>query len=162
MNLRITPSLVQELKSPLGRLETDMSVAGGRLITVGDVVTLNAIKAGKKVWVAVCDGRAMRRAFTEEGEIKAHKWGRTERVKNEAGTITEEAVHAITAALQRKTTTLIEVDGEEDLLALPCIRNAPDGATVIYGQPEKGIVYVTVNEEAKNHAQQIMNLMEAI
>ncbi len=40
------------------------------------------------------------------------------------------------------------VDGEEDL-ALPAIVAAPEGASVVYGQPDEGMVHVRVTAEAK-------------
>ena len=41
------------------------------------------------------------------------------------------------------------VDGEEDLLALPSILFAPLNAYVLYGQPNEGIVVVSVTESLK-------------
>jgi uncharacterized protein (UPF0218 family) len=36
------------------------------------------------------------------------------------------------------------VEGEEDLLGIPCFLEAPLGAKVLYGMPGKGVVVVEV------------------
>ncbi|OLS24403.1 MAG: hypothetical protein HeimC3_20000 [Candidatus Heimdallarchaeota archaeon LC_3] len=46
-------------------------------------------------------------------------------------------------------TIIVVVDGEEDLLVIPCIIEAPIGSLILYGQPNKGIIVITVSEELK-------------
>ena len=54
----------------------------------------------------------------------------------------------------------IEVEGEEDLAAIPAIIMAPEGARVLYGMPGKGMVVVTVDSGARKKAQALLGLME--
>ena len=84
----------------------------------------------------------------------------TVRVKNEAGTISEEAVEAIKRAIKDKESVRIEVEGEEDLLGLPAMLYAPDGWYVLYGQPNEGLVAVEVNEKSKALAEKFLEMMK--
>ncbi len=54
----------------------------------------------------------------------------------------------------------ITIDGEEDLLVIPVCLYAPENSIVMYGQPNKGLVIVTINPEIRNKAQSILDLME--
>jgi uncharacterized protein (UPF0218 family) len=54
---------------------------------------------------------------------------------------------------------LILVEGEEDLLTLPCIVESPDNALVLYGQPSEGLVVVSTNAEARQEASLILERM---
>jgi len=57
------------------------------------------------------------------------------------------------AALDRADTgtgtTLLVVDGEEDLAALPAVLAAREGASVVYGQPDEGMVLATTTPERR-------------
>ena len=81
-------------------------------------------------------------------------------VKNPQGTITQEAINAIQEAIQSKKQVNIVVDGEEDLLTLIVVLNAPLNALVIYGQPNKGIVVVKVTPQKKADAEKIWNAVK--
>ena len=54
----------------------------------------------------------------------------------------------------------IEVEGEEDLAALPAILMAPAGANVIYGLPSHGMVVVKVGEKEKEVVRKFIEKME--
>jgi hypothetical protein len=49
--------------------------------------------------------------------------------------------------------------GEEDLLTLPAIVEAPIISFVIYGQPEEGIVLVEVDEKKKKEIHALIDAM---
>jgi hypothetical protein len=51
---------------------------------------------------------------------------------------------------------VVRVRGEEDLLALVAIIEAPIGSLVIYSQPRMGVVLVDVDEQAKQNALSIL------
>jgi pantetheine-phosphate adenylyltransferase len=67
---------------------------------------------------------------------------------NGRGTINKHAVQKLNQLLTLERGSL-KVSGEEDLLVLPLILMLPLNSLVIYGQPEKGMVAVKVNEETK-------------
>ncbi len=54
---------------------------------------------------------------------------------------------------------VIYVEGEEDLLVLPVILEAPNNAFVVYGQPSQGLVVVTVTPSKKREVADMMDRM---
>ncbi len=54
---------------------------------------------------------------------------------------------------------VILVDGEEDLLALPCIVESPNNSLVLYGQPSQGLVVVDTSSTVRNEASLILSRM---
>ena len=152
-----------ELKDPFGPLETDAEVVlegvDGPLIAVGDVVTYHFLEASHEPDVAVVDGRTKREAVDEEIH-DAVTTGAGLEVENPPATITESALEALLDALEADEPTTILVDGEEDLLALPAIVAAPDGASVVYGQPDEGMVCVGVDEEIREEIRALLEDFE--
>jgi hypothetical protein len=128
------------------------------IISVGDVVSENMTKHGVSAQLIIVDNRVMRQPI-EPVMMEAKE---VIRVKNPAGTITEEAWRAVKNALKQKRLTKIVVDGEEDLLALPVLLHAPLNALVVYGQPYEGIVAIKVTQQKKEKARRIIRAMEPI
>jgi uncharacterized protein (UPF0218 family) len=81
-------------------------------------------------------------------------------LKNPAGTLTPLTWVATAEALHRKDPTLIMVEGEEDLLTLVAVLEAPENALVAYGLPNEGVVVVKVDSTAKQKAGLIIEAME--
>jgi len=165
--LKLTDELRTTLKSPLGDLvkgtpeqnmakvlETIERKKPKRVICVGDVVSRNAIKAGVPVDVRVVDNRIMR----EKAEPTKLDAKRILYAKNHPGTLDFTAWQALSEAIERGDSLMV-VEGEEDLLTLAAIIEAPITSIVIYGQPEEGIVIVRVNEEKKRETQAIIDAM---
>jgi hypothetical protein len=75
--------------------------------------------------------------------------------------IEDNALFAVERAI-RGEADLVEVDGEEDLLAVVTVLAAPAGSIVVYGQPNKGVVIVTVTETTKANAAKILGQMERV
>jgi uncharacterized protein (UPF0218 family) len=125
-----------------------------RITAVGDVVSRETLVAGITVNLRIVDNISMRRP-TAAFNLKVN---RTYRVKNPAGVITLEAWETIKQAM-KDNEALIVVEGEEDLLALPCIVESPANSLVLYGQPSKGLVVVDTNPRVKNEASLILNRM---
>ncbi|MFC6716396.1 GTP-dependent dephospho-CoA kinase family protein [Natrialbaceae archaeon GCM10025810] len=150
--LSLPDDLRGELKDPLGPIETDAAIllegVSGPVIAVGDVVTYHLRRAGLDPDVALVDGRTKREAVDEEIREVA-LGGSTLEVTNPPAVITEAVIGALLEGLEDVEPTTIFVDGEEDLVALPAIVAAPDGASVVYGQPDEGMVHVIVDEEVR-------------
>lgn len=51
----------------------------------------------------------------------------------------------------------IIINGEEDLLALPIFIYSPNDWTVLYGQPNEGLVIVEINDTLRKKAESIFN-----
>lgn len=127
-------------------------ISGCITYAVGDVVTHNLQKKGIIPDVAVVDGYTMRSPCRRVPVIH----GECIRVKNPAGTLTDDLISALEHAIGHPPFTVI-VDGEEDLAVIPLVIAAPDGAIVLYGQPHQGVVLRTVNSEAKYIARQFLS-----
>ncbi|MFC6769315.1 DUF359 domain-containing protein, partial [Natrinema soli] len=63
-------------------------------------------------------------------------------------------------ALSTDEPTTILVDGEEDLVALPAIVAAPEGASVVYGQPDEGMVHVNVTDDHRTEMRDLLERFE--
>lgn len=125
-----------------------------RVICVGDTVCRNAVRAGRTSWIKIIDGKEMR----EETGF-AFRGNRVFIVENEAGTIGPMAWGAVAEAIKHEGSLLI-VRGEEDLLALPAILEAPDNSIVVYGQPPHlGMVVVKVDENKKSLIKTVVDAM---
>ena len=66
---------------------------------------------------------------------------------------------AIEKAFNTDGTTRIVVDGEEDLATLPVVAMAPDNTKVLYGQPNEGIVIITVNPTVRKRVTNFLTRM---
>ena len=165
----LTPSLRRRLKAPIGllirgspeytikrlKLIVEREVPQ-KIIAVGDFVSWSMVKFGLSPNIMVVDDRIMRNPISPL-KIEANH---TLRVRNPAGTITDEAWEAIGRAMEMKGRVRVSVDGEEDLLTLAAVAHAPLGSIVVYGQPREGLVIVRVNERSKSMVRQILKEMK--
>lgn len=165
--LDLPKSLRSELKTPLGPIYTDtqelLADASGPLIAVGDVVTHHLIRAGETPAVALVDDRTERTDVDDEiaATITAHDgFDRSVSVRNPQATLSAELLEALVSALDAEGATLIEVDGEEDLAALPAVVLAPVGSSVVYGQPGEGMVLGTVTEDRQRAMRDLLSRMD--
>lgn len=94
----------------------------------------------------------MKEIIMGEEEIK--------KVSNPPGLITDELWDAIEESYGSQKKVRIEVDGEEDLAALPAIYLAPSGTNVLYGLPSRGIVLVKVGNDEKDKVLSFLKKME--
>jgi uncharacterized protein (UPF0218 family) len=158
---KLTAALRAELKKPMGTVLAKPTWRG-KFVTVGDECSFLAAKAKAKPLLMVYDNRIMRKETCDEKRLAIEGMpGKKLVVVNSAGTITEEAELAISLALGSPPAK-IEVDGEEDLLVLPCVARAPLGSAVYYGQPKRGIVKIIVSEATRKRVKKIMLSMEEI
>ena len=139
-------------KEPFGTLFRNIEeilplLAEKKVYAVGDVVTHNLRKNGIVPAVAVVDGFTMRSPCKRLPDTS----GNCIRVKNPAGTLTDELLRALDTAVANSPSTVF-VDGEEDLAAIPMVIAAPLGSVVLYGQPHEGVVLRTVTPEAQETA----------
>ncbi|WP_306054008.1 GTP-dependent dephospho-CoA kinase family protein [Natronococcus wangiae] len=161
--LVLPDELRHELKEPMGLLETDaerlLEAVEGPLIAVGDVVTYHFLQAGRLPDVALVDERTERQTVDEEIRETVAKRVNVE-ATNPPAELTADVVRTLRDALERDEPTTILVDGEEDLVALPAIVVAPDGASVVYGQPGEGMVHVVVGDEVRAEVRALLERFE--
>jgi uncharacterized protein (UPF0218 family) len=144
-------------QEPFGDLYPDIDaiipkISGHIVYAVGDVVTHNLQKKGINPAIAIVDGYTMRLPCRRMPSLR----GECIRVKNPAGTLTDELIRALEQAVEHPPYTVI-VDGEEDLAVIPLVLAAPEGAIVLYGQPHQGVVLREVNSEAKYIARKFLS-----
>ena len=125
------------------------------LVSVGDCIRAYLFNHDIKPDLFIVDDKVMRKQISP---IKADA-DAVVRVKNPPGTITEQAWSAIEKALNSRQRTKIQVDGEEDLMALVAILTVPLNSLVLYGQPLQGVVVVRVTAEMRDKARRIVNAM---
>jgi uncharacterized protein (UPF0218 family) len=125
-----------------------------RVTAVGDVVSRETLARGIPVDLRIIDHISMRKP-SASFKIEAR---RSYHVKNPPGVITQESWDAIRQAM-REHDVVILVDGEEDLLTLPCIVESADNSLILYGQPSEGLVVVTASPNVKKEAGQILSRM---
>ena len=152
--LTLPPELREAFKEPFGPVYTDtetlLSESGRPIIAVGDVVTYHLRMADHEPHVAVVDGRTKREAVTEEIREAIESAGeRRVEVLNEPAELSRELLLALREAIDREEHSLLVVEGEEDLATLPAVLAAPLGGTVVYGQPDEGMVAIPVTEATK-------------
>ncbi|MGC8661660.1 MAG: GTP-dependent dephospho-CoA kinase family protein [Nitrososphaeria archaeon] len=163
MSYKIDEQLRDELKHPLGYLINDNNVGsrlkelkGRVIISVGDRTTERLEELGLNPKVEIVDGMEKRKSRALPGndiDIKII-------VKNPQGTITASSVEAIKCAIRTDKRTRIIVEGEEDLLAIPCIIHSKSGWIIAYGQPNEGMVIVEVGNSIKRLARSYLKRMQ--
>jgi len=169
--LTLTPKLRRELKHPIGTLITGSPEKTMRelhkliqkekptcIISVGDVVSQNMLKQGIQPRIIIVDNRVMRQSSKP---ISAAAYKQIT-VKNPAGTLTPQTWVAIEQVLKEKQPVLMLVEGEEDLLTLVAVLEAPEDSLVVYGQPHEGVVVVKADKATKEKVHQIVEAMQRL
>ena len=176
---KLPSHLISSLRNPLGELylgepsavwHTVLKVYNNfksirKIITVGDIVSYNFISHTKLLPdLMIIDGRSLRKevnniykVFFKNLRSKVEQVMNS--VNNPAGTITEEVIQGIKKSLSNGRSLLI-VNGEEDLCAIPAVMYAPLQSLLFYGQPEKGVVALFITEEIKARFIKIFQEME--
>jgi len=164
--LQLPDDLRDQLKNPLGNLISDNDPnkeniikkisAESVIITVGDRTTENMLQLGLKPQIQIIDGLEKRnqRTVPVDDTINTNL-----SCKNPPGEITEESIQVIQKAFSSESPVRITVDGEEDLLVLPVCIHAPKNSIVMYGQPNEGLVIVTITPVIRAKVQKILDSM---
>ena len=139
-------SIRSKLRRPLGVLfksldEAVSSIKARPIVTVGDRVTNDLCKILGSIDIQVVDCRE-KRLRVEPPRCIAHKIIRT---VNPPGMLTPQTIQSVREAISSGCETRILVEGEEDLIALLIIYLADKG-TLVYGQPNEGLVVVNLSD----------------
>jgi len=147
-----------ELRKPLGRVteSIEREELKGRIVSVGDMVTMTLYEKGIVPDMAIVDYKIERK------EYKGEPFHAEEiiRVRNPPGVITRDLWNASATGYASDKKTVREVEGEEDLAALPAIYLAPENTTVIYGLPSVGMVVVDVGEKERKRVDEFLKEIE--
>ena len=165
--MKLPENLREDFKKPLGKLIIDSQAnkenilkeipPNSFLITVGDVTSEKIMNFGLMPSLQIVDGKTKRGQYdipeTSQPVISV-------KCDNPPGEINLECVDIIRECLTSTSPLRLEVNGEEDLLVIPVCIYAPEGAVVMYGQPNEGLVVVHINSEIRNKTKSLMNLMK--
>ncbi|MDR0439114.1 MAG: GTP-dependent dephospho-CoA kinase family protein [Methanocalculaceae archaeon] len=147
------------LKQPFGNIFPEFSniipqLSGRMVCTVGDVVTHSAFTHDITPAIGIIDGFTMRSPYSPYCVMPDNPH-HILRVRNPAGEITDELIIVLDEAV-KSTPCMILVDGEEDLAVLPLIGCLPDGALILYGQPNEGVVVCEVTPKLQRRAEELL------
>lgn len=164
MTFKLSNDLRKKLKEPYGELFEDLNeflvdLKEEKTIAVGDETTLNCFEKNFYPQLVIIDGKIKRKPHQQKKRLKNSRYKKI-KTYNPAGYLTTDLIKSIKKAVNSNEKTLIDVEGEEDLAVIPSIKFAPINHKILYGQPGKGIVKVSVDEDSKNRVNKLMNKME--
>jgi len=147
----------KDISALISNLKKDSSIP--KIITVGDVTTQNLLNKNIIPDLAIIDNHIQRK----ENPLVDLSFFKVVEVTNPAGTITLEAWEIIRNMIKiDDIKIIIKITGEEDLLVLPVISETPYNSKVLYGQPNEGLVSVTVTKKIKKKIQDLIEKMVKI
>ena len=161
LDAELNKDIIAELKKPLGKLYPDFEDAiddiksSKFLISVGDATFANLTKYELYPNIGIIDNLIQRKNHTHEIIRADHILNAI----NPAGCLTDDLWETIGEALRLSNTGecyVIEVAGEEDLAVLPCIMLADPDTTILYGQPNEGLVLLKACD-LKDKAQKLID-----
>ena len=156
--------MAQELKHTSSLIYTDVPITLYKskfIATVGDICTIKLIQEEIIPNLMIVDYKTKRNVKLTEIQMSTIENVKCKSVEvdNEPGTISQQLYFEIRNAIESEIITKIIVKGEEDLATLPVIKLCKYGAKVIYGMPDKGMVVVDVNQQAKERANKLLERM---
>ena len=147
----------EEIDELISNVKNDTSIP--KIITVGDITTHTLVSKSLIPDLAIIDEYVQRKQYPI---VDMSKFEVLE-ANNPAGQITFEAWALIKETIKiDDNKMIIKITGEEDLLVLPAISETPYNSKVLYGQPNEGLVSVTVTKEVKAKIQDLLQKMVKI
>ena len=171
VSMKMTSKLDSELKTPMGQLfagpeeipEAAMSevleslpINHGSIVAVGDVSVKTLLDMSVVPDVGVIDGMTKREQLSASEQISGDKFDNMLNAINPPGYLTSSLISAIESALSYEDSSLIIVDGEEDLAPIIIHCLAPIGTIVLYGQPKQGVVVQITSLAVKQRCRNIL------
>ena len=151
LDAELNKDIIAQLKKPLGKLYPDFEDAIDEikssefLISVGDATFSNLTRHELYPDIGIIDNLIQRKNYNHDVIRADHIL----KADNPAGFITDDLWETIGQALELSDNGecyVIEVEGEEDLAVLPCILMANPETTILYGQPNEGLVLLKVSD----------------
>ena len=141
----------------------------GPIIAVGDVTVKTLQDLNKPADIAIIDGMTKRKRWDQASEIDENLYDCVLKCRNPAGSITPELYHCCFQSMtkfgynenkENSESTLIIVEGEEDLAPLILHPLAPLGAVILYGQPGRGVVIRLTDLDSKTRCRDLLGSMD--
>ena len=164
--MKLPENLREQLKIPLGILLPEKQVtkenilkytsSASFIITVGDATTEKMLKFDIIPSLQIIDSQEKRSKREPPSVTKVVS---SISCDNPPGEITLESIDLIKNSFTLKPPVRITINGEEDLLVIPVCLYAPDNSVVMYGQPNEGLVIVSIDQEIRKKTQLILDSM---
>ena len=152
-NKAITQSARSKLKIPFGKIAKIDRLTAKKYppyAAIGDITVSAFLKTGVQPQISIVDFMVERKkVYSQLSQLGFATNNVDTIVKNTPGSISAGIIEEVAKSTKKLSRTIILVDGEEDLVAVPAILLAPLGTYVYYGQPQKGAVKVEVSEKIK-------------
>lgn len=152
--IRFDNQIRVNLKKPFGKIAgiSKSTKVEGPLIAVGDASVKNLLKNKINPNISIVDFFVnRRRVFKNLAELGFAQPNPDYVVANTPGQISKELIETVQKVIMENSRNrIILVNGEEDLAFIPALLLAPIPATIVYGQPNKGLVQVDVTPQAKD------------
>jgi len=113
-----------------------------KIITVGDFCSKNLPSD-----IKIFDGKIKRRKIKKILNFSL-------KCKNPRGTIQKNVWKVLKKAIKEEKNVFVE--GEEDLLVIPCVLLAPQNSLLVYGLPGKGICTIEVNKKTREKVKKLL------
>ena len=160
---RFNNQIRANLKKPFGKIIgiTKSTKFEKPLIAVGDVSVKNLLKNRISPNISIADFFVnRRRVFKNLDELGFAQPNADYVVDNKPGQISKDLIETVQKAIKNnKSSQIILVNGEEDLAFIPALLLSPIPATIVYGQPDKGLVEASVTIESKNRLCALLGLV---
>jgi pantetheine-phosphate adenylyltransferase len=126
------------------------------LFSVGDIVTHSLVEKGISFTCAYTDGKTHRAPY-EMAVVAPYTLSVVE-ITNEPGHISKSAADHVKSTGLSSSNSIYQIQGEEDLVAIPVMLLCPLGSRVLYGQPfgKEGVVVVEITEELKEKVRGVL------
>jgi len=168
-DLVLPEDLRQKFKEPMGVLYQEINPKNEKnspcIISVGDETSKKFNENSVRQNISVVDFKVARKEkFSSFSELGFEGNENVITVSNPRGHITSDLFNAILKVFKSdfKNRIILKVTGEEDLAVLPLILAAPLGTIICYGQPNKGLVKVTVSTTIKDRAYDLVSKLRPI
>lgn len=162
-NLLLPENLRPVLREPFGQVipqerfqEAFHHDPEALLVTVGDLTTWNARQLGILPHLSVIDLQVERKPFKDLMAFDFPSEVPVKQITSGPGFIASEVWDPLHEWAQTFTPTVFHVVGEDDLFVLPIILSTPVNSIILYGQPNEGIVKVTVTESLKKEIHSLL------
>ena len=177
--ITLTKKIESKLKDPFGilceGLEDDLSVAilgaleiagddASPIIGVGDVTILALQQVGRNADIGLIDEKTQREKWHGYNDINQSDFDNILNCINPPGQLTPSLLNACEIAMvnfHNEESTLIIVDGEEDLAPLFLHPLAPIGSVVLYGQPHRGVVLRLTGIDSKTRCRRLLTAFDS-
>ena len=124
---------------------------------VGDVVCSNFVRFGLTPFACIIDGKTLRRERIDVKHL-VKVFNHVIRVRNPQGMICDEVFKAVRRAVK---STLIIIEGEEDLTGFAVLLASPSNSILAYGVPPNiGVALIPTSKENRLKAVKLLKMFK--